>query len=261
VADPGATLDFRDRVVLVTGGTKGVGRGIAERFVELGATVVITARNPPESPVGADGRAATFVAGDLRDPDQAAAVVDAAVDSGNGRLDAVVNNAGGSPPADAATASPRFTEAIVRLNLLAPLHVAQRANAVMQQQPDGGTITNIGSVSGIRPSPGSAAYGAAKAGLVNLTQTLAIEWAPKVRVNLVTGGLIETEQAELYYGDEAAQARVAATVPMQRLATPRDMADACAYLASPLASYISGANLVVHGGGELPAFLGAAAGE
>ncbi len=149
----------------------------------------------------------------------------------------------------------------MRLNLLAPLHVAQRANAVMQQQVDGGTVTNIGSVSGIRPSPGSAAYGAAKAGLVNLTQTLAIEWAPKVRVNLVTGGLIETEQAELYYGDEAAQARVAATVPMRRLATPRDMADACAYLASPLASYITGANLVVHGGGELPAFLGAVAGE
>ena len=170
----------------------------------------------------------------------------------------VVNNAGGSPPAESATASARFTEAIVKLNLLAPLHVAQRANAVMQDQPDGGSIVNIGSVSGLRPSPASAAYGAAKAGLVNLTQTLAVEWAPRVRVNLVTGGLIETEQAELFYGDAAGQARVAATVPMGRLATPRDIADACVYLSSSLASYVTGANLVVHGGGERPAFWDAA---
>ena len=214
MASSDGALDFSGRVVLVTGGTKGVGRGIAERFLELGATVVITARTEPAEPVTAAGREAAFVAADLRDPDAAAAAVDRAVEIGGGRLDTVVNNAGGSPPADAATASPRFTEAIIRLNLLAPLHVAQRANAVMQAQPDGGSIVNIGSVSGIRPSPGTAAYGAAKAGLANLTQTLAIEWAPKVRVNMVTGGLILTEQAELFYGDEAGQARVAATVPM-----------------------------------------------
>ncbi len=256
-------LDFSHRVVLVTGGTKGVGRGIVERYLEAGATVVATARHLPDRPIAvADhpDRPAHFVAADLRDPDQAAAAVDQAVELGGGRLDAVINNAGGSPPADAATASPRFTEAIIRLNLLAPLHVAQRANAVMQGQADGGSIVNIGSVSGIRPSPGSAAYGAAKAGLVNLTQTLAIEWAPAVRVNLVTGGMIVTEQAELFYGDEAGQARVAATVPMARLATPRDIADACLYLTSSMASYVTGANLVVHGGGEKPAFLDAAEG-
>ena len=143
-----------------------------------------------------------FVAADLRDPEQAAAAVTAAVEAGGGRLDTVVNNAGGAPPADAATASPRFSESIVKLNLLAPLHVSQAANAVMQAQDDGGSIVNIGSVSGIRPSPGSAVYGAAKAGLVGLTQSLAVEWAPKVRLNLVTGGLIRTEQAHLFYGDE-----------------------------------------------------------
>jgi len=255
-ADDG--LDFGGRSVLVTGGTKGVGRGIAERFLELGATVTITARTEPAEPVTAGGREASFVAADLRDPEQAASAVDRAAELG-GRLDVAVNNAGGSPPADAATASPRFTEAIVRLNLLAPLHVAQRANAVMQAQDDGGSIVNIGSLSGIRPSPGSAAYGAAKAGLANLTQTLAMEWAPKVRVNMVTGGYLLTEQAELFYGDEAGQARVATTVPMQRFGVPRDIADACAFLASPLASYITGANLAVHGGGEPPPFLGAAA--
>ena len=258
MADREDPLDFTGRVVLVTGGTKGVGRGIAQRYLDLGATVVTSARHEPEAPVAEGDRVAAFVAADLRDPDQAAAAVDRAVELGGGRLDAVINNAGGSPPAEAATASPRFTESIVKLNLLAPLHVAQRANAVMQDQVEGGAIVNIGSVSGIRPSPGSAAYGAAKAGLVNLTRTVAMEWAPKVRVNLVTGGMILTEQAELFYGDAAGQARVAATVPMGRLATPRDIADACVFLTSSLASYVTGANLEVHGGGEPPPFLDAA---
>ena len=110
----------------------------------------------------------------------------------------------------------------------------------------------------MRPSSGSAAYGAAKAGLLNLSQSLAIEWAPKVRVNVVTGGIIETEQADLHYGDAEGIARVAATIPMQRMGTPLDIADACLFLASPLAGFITGSNLVVHGGGELPAFLDAA---
>jgi len=251
-------LDFSGRTVLVTGGTKGVGRGIAERFLRAGATVVITARSEPDEPVHVGDAVAVFTPADLRDADQAAAAVAAAVEAG-GRLDTVVNNAGGAPPADAATASPRFSESILKLNLLAPLHVSQAANAVMQAQDDGGSIVNIGSVSGIRPSPGSAVYGASKAGLVGLTQSLAVEWAPKVRLNLVTGGLIRTEQAHLFYGDEEGIARVADTVPLGRMGTPEDIADACLFLASPMASYISGANLVIHGGGERPAFLGAAA--
>jgi NAD(P)-dependent dehydrogenase (short-subunit alcohol dehydrogenase family) len=175
----------------------------------------------------------------------------------HGLLDVVINNAGGSPPADVAEASPRFLSAIIALNLTAPLFVAQRANAVMQEQLGGGCIVNIASVSGMRPSPRTAAYGAAKAGLINLTQTLAMEFAPKVRVNCVSGGLIATEQAELFYGDDEAQARVASTVPAGRLGTPLDIAAACIFLTSPEASYISGANLVVHGGGEPPPYLGA----
>jgi NAD(P)-dependent dehydrogenase (short-subunit alcohol dehydrogenase family) len=170
----------------------------------------------------------------------------------------LVNNAGGAPAADAATASPRFSEAILRLNLITPLHFAQKANAVMQDQPEGGVIINIASVSGIRPSPGTAAYGAAKAGLLSLTQTLAVEWAPKVRVVAVTAGMIRTEQSELHYGDEAGIAAVGATVPLGRMGEPGDVGDACLFLASPLARYVSGASLVVHGGGEQPAFLAAA---
>jgi NAD(P)-dependent dehydrogenase (short-subunit alcohol dehydrogenase family) len=250
-------LDFSGGVVLVTGGTKGVGRGIAERFLQAGAEVVVTARHAPDEALSVDGREAVFLAADIRDADAAGALVGATVGQ-LGRIDVVVNNAGGSPPADAATASPRFSESIVGLNLLAPLHIAQAANAVMQEQRSGGSIINIGSVSGMRPSPGTAAYGAAKAGLINLTTTLAIEWAPRVRVNAVTPGLVQTEQSHLHYGDEAGIAAVAETVPVGRLASPTDVADACLFLASSLATYVTGANLVVHGGGERPAYLGAA---
>jgi NAD(P)-dependent dehydrogenase (short-subunit alcohol dehydrogenase family) len=174
-----------------------------------------------------------------------------------GRLDVLINNAGGAPAADAATVSPRFHAKIIELNLIAPLHVSQAANAVMQRQESGGSIIMIGSVSGARPSPGTAAYGAAKAGLQQLVTSLAVEWAPKVRVNCVVPGLVVTEGARQHYRDAAGMAAAAATVPLQRMATPDDVADACLYLASPMASYVSGAALVVHGGGERPAFLAA----
>jgi NAD(P)-dependent dehydrogenase (short-subunit alcohol dehydrogenase family) len=252
-------LDFGGRAVIVTGGGRGVGRGIAERFLEAGAGVVICGRKQPETPPEAGGRRALFVAADVREPEQIAQVVAFTLER-LGRLDVLVNNAGGSPAAEAATASPRFSEAIIRLNLIAPLHFSQQANEVMQRQPEGGAIVNVASVSGVRPSPGTAAYGAAKAGLLSLTQTLAVEWAPKVRVNAVTAGMIRTEQVELFYGDEAAQTRVASTVPLGRLGVPRDVADACLFLASPLASYVSGASLLLHGGGERPAFLAAVKG-
>jgi len=217
----------------------------------------VCCRHEPEQLPRADDRTALFVAADVREPDDIDRMVATATDR-FGRLDVVVNNAGGSPATDTATASPRFSTAIITLNLIAPLLVAQRANAVMQQQAQGGSIINIGSVSGLRPSPGTAAYGAAKAGLINLTQTLAVEWAPKVRVNCVSAGLIRTEQSQLHYGDDAGIAAVGATVPLGRMGEPDDVASACLFLASPLAAYVSGENLVVHGGGERPAYLAAA---
>jgi len=250
-------LDMSGKVAIVTGGGRGVGRGIAERFLEAGADVVICGRSQPDALPEADGRRAAFVQADVRDFEQTQRVV-ASASERFGRLDVLVNNAGGAPPAEAATASPRFSEAILRLNLIAPLNFAQQANAVMQEQVDGGVIVNIASVSGVRPSPGAAAYGAAKAGLLNLTQTLAVEWAPRVRVNSVTAGMIRTEQSQLHYGDEEGIRAVGATVPLGRMAEPRDIGDACLFLASPLASYVSGASILVHGGGEKPAYLDAA---
>jgi NAD(P)-dependent dehydrogenase (short-subunit alcohol dehydrogenase family) len=253
-------LDFTGRVVIVTGGSRGVGRGIAQRFLESGADVVICGRNEPESLPEGGGKTAMFVAADVRDPEGIDAVV-AATEERFGRLDVLVNNAGGGPPADSATASPKFSTAIINLNLIAPLVFAQRANAVMQQQDDGGVIINIASVSGIRPSPGSAAYGAAKAGLLNLTQTLAVDYAPKVRVVAVTAGYVETEQAHLFYGDDAGIEAVGKTIPVGRMAKPDDIGDVCLFLASPLARYVSGTSILTHGGGENPAYLEASTGD
>lgn len=139
-------------VVLVTGGVRGVGAGISRTFLRAGATVVACARRPGDDPVEVDGRAAEFLPCDIRDPEQVQGLVDRIVER-HGRLDVLVNNAGGAPFALAADASPTFHSKIVELNLLAPLLVSQVANAQMQTQDSGGAIVNISSVSGSRPRP------------------------------------------------------------------------------------------------------------
>lgn len=255
MADPLNPWDFGGLRVLVTGGSRGIGRVIATRFLAGGAAVAICGRTEPTGLPEAGGHQAHFVAADVRDADQAASAVTDTV-AALGGLDVLVNNAGGSPAADAATMSPRFFAAIVALNLNSAFYVGQAANAVMQQA-GGGSIINIGSISAHDPNPGTAAYTAAKAGLLALTRALALEWAPKVRVNHVTCGQVRTEQMEDYYdGDEsgaAVLARLDEVIPMGRMARPEDIASACLYLASPLAAYVSGADLGVEGGGEFPA--------
>jgi len=245
-------IDLSGQVALVTGGARGVGRGITDRLLAGGATVAVCGRSEPEPGSLPDG--VLFVAADVTDPASVDELIET-VRATLGSVDLAVNNAGGSPGTDAATASPRFSAKILGLNLTAALHVAQAANRVMQEQPSGGSIVNITSLSGLRPSPGTAAYGAAKAGLINLTTSLAMEWAPKVRVNAVSAGMVRTEVFEQYYGGPEGAAAVAATVPLGRVAEPADVGNAVAWLASPLASFVSGANLVVHGGGERLAFF------
>lgn len=249
-------IENTGRVVLVTGGTRGIGRGIAEAYLATGADVWVCGRKAPETLPSVAENTARFVSCNVRDAEDVDRMITEVI-AQSGRLDVLVNNAGGAPHADAATASPRFTASIIDLNLTSAIHCAQRANAQMQLQEEGGQIVNIASVSGVRPSPGTAAYGAAKAGLLNITTSLAVEWAPKVRLNCVTAGLIETELADMHYGDAAGIARVAATVPLGRMGNPQDIANACLFLSSPLSSYMTGAELKLHGGGEKPAFLDA----
>ena len=256
---PDDPLDMTGRTVIVTGATMGLGRAIAAKFLEHCGDVVVCARREPAEPVAAAGREATFVAADVRDPEQIGGVVEAAV-SATGRIDVLVNNAGGAPPVNTATVSPRFNEKVIALNLLAPLMFAQAVHPVMSAQ-GGGVIINISSVSSTRPTPAGAAYGAAKAGLDNLTQTLAHEWGPAIRVLSVVVGLLRTEQAHLYYGDAAGIEAVGATLALGRLGNPDEVADVVLFCASPLASFMSGASIPVHGGGEVPSYLSASTGE
>jgi NAD(P)-dependent dehydrogenase (short-subunit alcohol dehydrogenase family) len=240
------TLDLSGRVVLVTGGTRGIGLGITEAFRAAGARVLTCSRTQVD-------RADHYIC-DVRDPEAVQAMF-AQVVADAGRLDVLVNNAGGAPSVDAATASPRFHDKIVGLNLLSPLLVSQAANAVMQEQEGGGSIVNISSVAAARPAPTIAAYGAAKAGLDSLTMSLAMEWGPAVRVNAIDVGLCRTEQTDDHYGDDARVAAIEATIPLGRMARPEEVGNVAVFLASDLASYVSGARVACHGGGEPPVFL------
>ncbi|MFI6601271.1 SDR family oxidoreductase [Nonomuraea sp. NPDC050536] len=224
------TYDYAGKVVLVTGGTRGIGAGIATAFRDAGADVIVCGRRPADVP--------GFVQADVRDPDDVDRLV-----GGLERLDVVVNNAGGSPYAPVAGTSPRLHARVIELNLIAPLLVAQRAHPLLAAAR--GSIIMIGSSSGARPSPGTSAYGAAKAGLHHLAACLAAEWAPDVRVNTVVVGLAE---APGHYGG----ATVESTIPFGRLASPADVASVCLWLASP--GYVTGAQVAVHGGGEVPAW-------
>ena len=124
-------FSVKGQVVLVTGGSKGIGRGIASAFLEAQADVFICGRTPPDEVLAVNQRQATFIQADVRDPDQAEALIRQVIEQA-GRLDTLINNAGGGPPAESASVSPRFTESIIRLNLLAPLLMSQVAHSALQ---------------------------------------------------------------------------------------------------------------------------------
>ncbi|MFR0351968.1 SDR family oxidoreductase [Streptomyces sediminimaris] len=240
-------MGLNGKVAVVTGGSRGVGAGIARAFAEAGAEVVTCARRPPEEPV----EGTEFFPVDLRDPDAVGRFF-----ARLPRVDVLVNNAGGTPHRRLDRSGARWHARVVELNLITPLTASLAAYGQLRRA--GGSVVMIGSVSGTRPSPGTAAYGAAKAGLENLARSMAVEWAPEVRVNTLVVGMVRTELSPLHYGDEDGVEAVSRTVPLGRMATPADVGAAAVFLASDAAAYISGASLLVHGGGERPAYLDAA---
>jgi NAD(P)-dependent dehydrogenase (short-subunit alcohol dehydrogenase family) len=258
--DTGATAApddaFAGRAVIVTGGSQGVGLGISRAFLHRGASVVSCARKPfdhcPAAETDEQRERSIHVQADIRDDEAIDAVIDATLER-FGRIDVLVNNAGGQPPADIATASPRFIRAIVELNLTAPMVFAAKAYRVMAQQETGGCIINISSQASLPTGSGGSLvpYGAAKAGLNHMTRSLARAWGRKVRVNCVALGWVETEaMADLLLPENREQwTETIERIPVGRMGTVDEIGRLCAFLASDEASYLNGATIWADGGG------------
>ena len=250
--------DFIDRyrldghVAVVTGGGRGLGAGIAKAFAEVGARVVVAARRTHEIEAVAGaivdaGGDALAVTADVTDESALEHLAQATVDR-YGKLTDWINNAGGSPMRMPAKDLPRDEwHRTIALNLTAVYAGSLVARQYMQR----GSIINITSGAGTGPVPGSAHYGAAKAGTNSLTWTLAAEFAPDIRVNAVAPGAIPTEvmlQAVGKTEDQLDELLEEWKIPLGRLGTPDDIAAACVYLASDAASWVSGEILRVGGG-------------
>jgi NAD(P)-dependent dehydrogenase (short-subunit alcohol dehydrogenase family) len=248
--DPVKTLRLDGKVALVTGGTRGIGRAIAEAYVAAGAGVCVLARKPDEltetlDALTAQGGTATTFAGSAGDPTAIAACVEHCMTE-LGSIDILVNNAGTNPAfGPLIDIEPRAMRKILEVNLEGPLLLAQAAwRAWMQEH--GGVIINVSSTGGIRPSIGIGMYNTSKAALIHLTRQLAGELGPAVRVNALAPGLVKTFFARaLYEHDEDGLAQ---RFPMKRLGIPDDIAGAALFLASDASSWLTGDVLVIDGG-------------
>ena len=245
-----------DQVALVTGSGRGIGEGIAEGLAEAGCDVVLTARRAHEVDAVAEriramGRRALAVAGDITDGDFVEELADRAV-AEMGRLSVWVSNAGGADdrtPRHLADMPDRQWDYQLDLNLRAVFTGARAAARVMD---DGGSIINISSGAALKPSPNNGPYAVAKAGVDSLTRTLSLELAPRsIRVNGVAPGPVPTEVFMEFFGvDEDGLPALAGKlgIPLGRLGTPEDVANAVVFLASPAASWVTGQTLLVNGG-------------
>lgn len=245
---------FDDQVVVVTGGGSGIGRCITHELASLGAQVVVMGRTASKLEAVAEEVAADTDAGscdwttcDIRDPEQVEAAVATVLDR-HGRIDGLVNNAGGQFPSTLEHISPRGFDAVIRNNLVGTFHMMREVfNAWMGEH--GGAMVNI-TAEHRNGFPGMAHTGAARAGVANLTMTAAIEWArANVRVNEVAPGLIASSGLDTY--DEPMRSLIRsfpATIPAQRLANEAEVSGAVCFLLSPAAAFTTGASLRIDGG-------------
>ena len=240
--------ELSGKVALVTGASRGIGYGVAEALVARGDRVCITGRNEDTlkeavERLGADR--VIGVAGKAHDPDHQAAAVERTMQA-FGRVDYLVNNAGTNPVfGPIADLDLNVARKVFETNVVSALGFAQKTWHAWQKD-NGGAIVNIASIAGLAPSPFVGAYGISKAAMINLTQQLAHEFAPRVRVNAIAPAVVKTRFAKALY--EGREAEAAASYPLGRLGVPSDIGGAAAFLTSVQSDWITGQTLVVDGG-------------
>jgi 7-alpha-hydroxysteroid dehydrogenase len=245
------------RAALVTGAGRGIGAGIALAFAEAGADVVCAARTEAQleqtaARIRGLGRRAVVFPCDVTDPAQLERLVGAAREA-LGRLDVLVNNAGGTPPRAALDTSLEFFEKAYRFNTSSAFLLAKLCAPHLAESPGAGAVVNISSRAGGMVQSGFVAYGAAKAALNFATRVLAAEFAPKVRVNAIEVGGVETSALESVVSSPELRARLERNTPMRRIGQVEDVAACALYLASPASSWVTGKLFAVDGGVEAPA--------
>ena len=246
-----------DRVAIVTGAGKGIGRGIAIALAEAGAHVVCAARTQADldataAEVRARGRRALAVVCDVTKSESLERLVSLTLAEFE-RIDVLVNNAGGTGPRPALDTSERFFEAALRFNVTSAFLLSRLCIPKMIETAGGGAIVNISSRSSDMVQTGFVAYGAAKAALNMLTRNLAAEVAPKVRVNAISVGGVDTQSLAMVLSNDALKLQFEANTPMARAGTPEDIAAAALFLASPASSWVTGKIFQIDGGTEAPA--------
>ncbi|WP_338675299.1 SDR family oxidoreductase [Streptomyces sp. SCSIO 30461] len=236
------------KAALVTGGSRGIGYGVAEALVARGDQVCITGRNEDSLKEAVERlgvERVIAVAGKAHDEEHQAVAVERVMDA-FGRVDFLVNNAGTNPVfGPMAELDLAVARKVYETNVISALGFAQQTWRVWQKE-HGGAIVNIASVAGVSASPFVGAYGMSKAAMINLTLQLAHEFAPTVRVNAIAPAVVKTKFAEALY--EGREAEAAAAYPMGRLGVPRDIGGAAAFLTSDQSDWITGQTLVVDGG-------------
>ena len=244
-------FQLTDQVAIVTGAGRGIGRGIALAYAEAGANVVCAARTLAQIDETAElvralGRRALAVPTDVLERSQLENLVATTLDE-FGKVDVLVNNAGGWPPKPALRTSEKDFEEAFRFNVTTAFVLSRLVVPKMVESAGGGAVVNISSIAGREISPGFVAYGTAKAALSFMTRELAQDFAPKVRVNAIAVGSIETEALSTVLSDEIRDEMIRLT-PMARLGQVEDIAACALYLASPAASYVTGEIYGVNGG-------------